>query len=214
MKKLITILVIMMVLVGAVFADSKLNELKVTMTVKDAEPSFKLYGSKSNGTSSTGMTAGADVTEAKTSTNAVALDDDAILAAGGATVYCVIRQEARTDNKDVRSTKTYYFTIEATELSDGNTTATSGHKTALPTVSAITKNGSADVSGARTVTGAAAGSANTGTSPTGTGRAKVVYSGKKCSAADLASFSVNWPQTDLVPGTGYEAYITMTVATE
>ncbi len=46
MKKLITVLAVMMILVCAIFADTTSSELKITLEITSIEPSFTLYGSK------------------------------------------------------------------------------------------------------------------------------------------------------------------------
>lgn len=54
MKKLITILAVMVVLVGAVFADAPANgatdSLNVTLTIAEVQPTLTLMGSKDNST--------------------------------------------------------------------------------------------------------------------------------------------------------------------
>lgn len=197
MKKLITVLAIMMILVCAIFADTTSSELKITLTITSVEPTFTLYGSKTSSTVSTGegMTAGAVVASKNTSTTTVALDDDSIIN-GDTYLYCVVKQS----NSGVKSTTTYKLTAEATALTDG--TGTAGHYTAAPTVSDITAISASNVTDGRTIT--------TGTAATG---ATVAYAGATCAAADLASFNVKWPQTDLVPGITYSAYVTLIIAT-
>ena len=197
MKKLIAVLAIMMILVCAIFADTTSSELKITLTITSVEPTFTLYGSKTSSTASTGagMTAGAVVASKNTSTTTVALDEDAIIN-GDTYLYCVVKQS----NSGVKSTTTYKLTAEATALTDG--TGTAGHYTAAPTVSDITAISASNVTDGRTIT--------TGTAATG---ATVAYAGATCAAADLASFNVNWPQTDLVPGITYSAYVTLIIAT-
>lgn len=215
MKKLITILAIMMVVFGVAFAadpatSEGMEELKVTCTVTAEEPTFTLYGSATSSTASTGdgMTAGEIVERQGSATASVAMANDAIIKAN-TTIYCVIKQSNGDSTTPVKSTTTYYFSVSATKLKDS--TGGTGHETALPTVSAITKISGADVANARTITNGTAGSANTGVS--GSTRAQAAYLGLKCTSADIASFNVTWPQTDLVPGTGYEAFITLTIAT-
>ena len=195
MKKLITILAIMMVVFGFAFAadpstTTGMEELKVTCKVTATEPKFTLYGSATSSTSSTGMTAGAVVTEKNTSSTTIALADDAIIK-GDVTIYCVVKQA----NDDVKSVTAYTLSAEATKLSDGTTTT--GHTTTDPTVSTLTAITASNVPGARTTANGAT----------------VTYAGLDADAADLASFNVKWPKTDLVPGITYYAYITLTIAT-
>lgn len=197
MKKLIAILTIMIVLAGAIFAETATTtgneELKVTCVVTSKEPTFTLYGSKTAATVSTGdgMTAGEVVETENSSTTTIALADDAIIN-GDVTIYCVVKQA----NNDVKYVKAYTLSAAATKLSDGTTTT--GHTTAAPTVSTIAAIAASNITGARTTVG--------GTTAT------VTYAGLDADAADLASFNVKWPQTDLIPGSGYYAYITLTIA--
>lgn len=51
MKKLITILAIMMVLVGAIFADSESHQIKITVTINETIPAFQLKYSTANSNS-------------------------------------------------------------------------------------------------------------------------------------------------------------------
>lgn len=197
MKKLITILAIMMVVFGFAFADDPstttgMEELKVTCKVTATEPTFTLYGSATSSTASTGtgMTAGAVVTEKNTSSTTIALADDAIIK-GDVTIYCVVKQA----NDNVKSVTAYTLSVEATKLSDGTTTT--GHTTAAPAVSTLTAITASNVTGARTTADGAT----------------VTYAGLDADAADLASFNVKWTKTDLVPGITYYAYITLTIAT-
>ncbi len=192
MKKVITVLAFMMILICGIFADTTSSELKITLTIKAEEPEFVLYGSKSSSTSSTGMTPGAVVTNKYTSSATVGLDEDAVVNAA-AVLYCVVRQS----NSGVKSTSTYTLKASATALTDG--TDTEGHYTAAPSISDIAALSGSDVDGGRTTT---TGSATEG--------ATVVYGGASCAAADIASFNVTWPKTDLVPGV-YSAYVTLTI---
>lgn len=195
MKKLIAILTIMIVLAGAIFAETATTtgneELKVTCVVTSKEPTFTLYGSKTAATVSTGMTAGQVVAQINTSTAAIAMETDAIIN-GDTYIYCVVRQE----NDNVKSVLPYTLSVAATALSDG--TSAAGHTTAAPTVSTIAAIAASNITGARTTAG--------GTTAT------VTYAGLDADAADLASFNVKWPKTDLIPGSGYYAYITLTIA--
>lgn len=196
MKRLIGILAIAIVLVGAVFAATSNEELKITCVVASEEPTFRLIGgvsadsvpTSSDELGATSVTVSVASTIASPATHAAAstitLEGNAIID-GAVKIYCFVKQT----NDDVKSLKTYSFSVAATRLSDGN-----GHETADPTVSTVSYLDAATATG-RTVS-------NT--------NHNVVYSGYKCAAADVASFDVTWEQTDLPPAT-YNAYITLTI---
>ena len=198
MKKLIAILVIAIVLVGSVFAATN-EELLITVEVKCVEPTFALIG----GTATSAPTASADLSSGKTgitvttaaqasnnhtSTSTISLADDAIIN-GNVVIYCFVKQTT----VDAKSKTTYKFSATATPLTDGT------NSTGNPTVSDFSAITGSNVTGGRTTT----------TTSTG---AQTQYAGKKCPAADLASFNVAWEQTDLPPG-NYNAYITLTIST-
>ena len=195
MKKVITILALALILVGTVFAATN-EELMITVEVKCAEPTFALVGGTATSapTASSGLTGavtGIAVETAATTNHTsskISLSDNAIVD-GDIVIYCFIKQT----NDKVKSKTTYKYSVAATELTDG-TNSTEG-----VSVSAIAPITASNVDGAR-----ATSTANNITS--------TQYSGKKCNAADLASFSVTWPQTDLPPAT-YTAYITLTIST-
>ncbi|MBR1529744.1 MAG: hypothetical protein IJ642_10650 [Oscillospiraceae bacterium] len=204
MKKLITILAIMIVLVGAIFAETATTigaeELIVKCTVTPVEPLFTLYGSASETTSSTSLTSTGLVLDnpstdhASAAANTVTVTNNAIID-GDVTVYFVIKQT----NDDVKSNTKYKFTYDATALSDlsnvQTATATVKTKSDLAVITA------ANNSDTRVING---GSNSTG--------ATVQYKGLKVNAADLLSFNVVWNKTDLPPAT-YSAYVTLTITT-
>jgi hypothetical protein len=190
MKRLIAILTIMIVLAGAVFADSttKNDELKVSIEITKVAPTFKLYGSLTEGTASTGMQAGEDVASAHSATAAastIEFPSNALLE-GSVTVYCVIKQ-----TNDAKYTSAVNLSVAATSLTDGLSTSN-------PTISTPVAQGNVD--GIRTTSGTAAGAAT------------VTYTGKTAEIADIASFNVVYPKTDLIPGS-YDGYITLTYTT-
>ena len=189
MKRLIAILAIMMVLVGAIFAETSTttnDELKVSIEITPVAPIFKLYGSLTSGTASTGMTAGESVETAKTATDSVITFPTNSLLENSVTVYCAIKQ-----TNDAKYKKAVSLAISASAITDGISTST-------PTVS--TPAAQNNVNGIRTTAG------------TGAGAATVTYTGKKAASADVASFNVVYPAADLIPGS-YNGYITLTYTT-
>ncbi len=102
MKKVITILAIMMVLVGSVFAATN-DKLYVTSTVEEVEPSFKMFGALSSSdltdiTYQTDGTGAAKVAGAsKAATNTLA---GGSIAAGNIDVYIKILQDVKSYYKD------------------------------------------------------------------------------------------------------------------
>lgn len=189
MKRLIAILAIMMVLVGAIFAETSTttnDELKVSIEITPVAPIFKLYGSLTSGTASTGMTAGESVETAQTATDSVITFPTNSLLENSVTVYCAIKQ-----TNDAKYKKAVSLAISASAITDGISTST-------PTVS--TPAAQNNVNGVRTTAG------------TGAGAATVTYTGKTAASADVASFNVVYPAADLIPGS-YNGYITLTYTT-
>ena len=181
MKKLAAVLVFLMVLVCAVFADTTSSELKITLTIEAIPPTFKLFGSLENVAASSSMTEAQAVTNPQTATTSLSLDDNSILS-GPVSVYCVIKQ---TNAAKYSGTAT--ISISATDFKDTNGT------TSAATVSTLT---AMNNNAARTVEGSQ-------------GAASIAYTGAASAAADIASFNVQYAQADLIPGT-YSSFITMT----
>lgn len=193
MKKLIAILAIMMVLVGAIFAETSTttnDELKVSIEITPVAPIFKLYGSLTSGTASTssGMKAGESVETAQTATasaSTIEFPTNSLLE-NPVTVYCVIKQ-----TNDAKYKKAVSLAVSASAITDGISTST-------PTVS--TPAAQNNENGVRTTAG------------TGAGAATVTYTGKTAASDDVASFNVVYPAADLIPGS-YNGYITLTYTT-
>ena len=210
MKKLIAVLVIAIVLVGAVFADTAVTtgneELLIKCTITPVEPTFTLVGAvassvPANSAALTDPKTGEVVSTVNTVTAAgatITLDTNAIVN-GDVTIYCFIKQA----NDNVKSLTTYKFSVTATALSN----STNGQHTPNPTVSLISAISSSDVTGGRTTSSAVAATGNSSAVP-----AQTVYSGLDSDSADLASFNVKWDQTDLAPAE-YQAYITLIITT-
>lgn len=184
MKKLATVLVLLMILVCAVFADTTSSELKITLTIEAIAPTFKLYGSLTSGTAydGTGMVAGQTVTNPKTAPNTSLILDPNSIINNPVYVYCVIRQ-----TNVAKYTGTATVSITATDFEDANNTVS---EATVSTVTAMNNNAG------RTVTG-------------GVASATITYTGVSESIADIASFNVQYAQADLIPGT-YTSYITTT----
>lgn len=194
MKKIIVILAILAVVVGSVFAADPAakagdkEEILVTCKVTGIAPTYQLFASLTNSTESTGMTEAQKVNSVGSATTSKLTAPDNAIIDAALPVYCVIKQVS-----DARYTTNVTLTVAATKLSGkvGDIT----YETADPTIGTITAANNVD--GARTTTPA-------------TASVDVEYTGKKAVAADIASFTVTWPQTDLPPAT-YNAYITMTL---
>ena len=211
MKKLIAILAIAIILVGAVFADTTVEtttgkeELLVKCTITPVEPTFSLVGAvaTSQPTSSADLTSaktGEVVSTAESATAAgstITMATNAIIQ-NNVTIYCFIRQT----NDDVKSLTTYKFSVAATALSNSS----NGQHTPDPAVSLISAISSSNVEGGRTTTSAVAASGNNAATP-----AQTAYAGLDSDSADLASFNVTWTKTDLAPAE-YQAYITLTIS--
>lgn len=196
MKKIIVIFAILAVVVGSVFAaDPAANvgdkeEILVTCRVTGIAPTYQLFASLTNSTASngTGMQEAEKVANINTAATAKLEAEDNAIIDGDLPVYCVIKQV-----NDARYTTNVTLTVAATKLS--GTVNETTYETADPTIGTITAANNVDY--ARTTTPA-------------TASVGVEYTGKKALAADIASFTVTWPQTDLPPAT-YNAYITMTL---
>lgn len=189
-KKVIAVLVIMMVLVGALFADANNEELRISITITPVAPIYKLYGSLTQGSASdgAGMVAGEVVASIHSATSAdsiIEFPSNAILS-GPVTVYCVIQQTNIS-----RYSSPIDLTVTATNLTDDISTSTA-------TVS--TPQGLNNVPDVRTTSG------------TGAGTLTITYSGRTSAIADIASFNVVYSQADLIPGS-YDGYITLTYTT-
>lgn len=190
MKKILCTIVMLTLLVCSLFATYA--ELWITCKVDAVDPDIVLFGSLTNSTASTGegMTQGGVVVTKKTSTVVVSPADNAIIS-GDVVLYCVIRQA----NNGVKSLHSYTLSAEASPFEDG--TGTAGHASAAPVVSDITAITGNNIAGARTCSDGGG----------------LSYSGMLAGAADLAHFNVTWPQTDMIPGITYSAYVTLTITT-
>ncbi len=204
MKKLIAILMVLAIVAGFAFAaeetGAQKDEIKVTAVVKAVTPQFKLYGSATSTTSSTGtgMTEADRVTTDATTTANVDGAENSLLADGGLTIYLVIKQ-----TRESRWTGSVVLSVSATELTGtvGTGSEAKTYTTAAPTISALAAQHDIAAPTGDTVA--------VRTTTPGTASATVAYSGRAAAAADIASFSVNWPKSDVPPAT-YTGYIRMT----
>ena len=187
MKKVLTILVTMIVLIGTAFATTN-DTLTITTTVAPVKPAFQLYGNTSN-----------DASTRETADHTFSIAQNTILSSN-IVLYCWIAQTA-----ECRWEGSVEISVSATALS--NTTAVgdyaAGSFSVAPTISAITalnpltsNRPNADKDIRESVV-----SGNTVT-PT-------YRTGLKATAGDIASFNVTWASTDLPPAT-YQATVTTT----
>lgn len=186
MKKVITILAVLALIVGAVFAESN-DKLNITAEVKGVAPTFSIYGGKAADKVNTlGTQDGAPV----------ALDTDPSEA--NAVVYIKVTQPTKSKTKT-----NAVIIITPTVL---ECTTDSSAKTALPTASTVTAaSTNLDTNNYSVASETAAA--------TGIVKLTVSYNGKPVAAnaaVDIASFSYTWTKVDTLPVGNYSATITMT----
>ena len=140
MKKLITILAIMMVVFGIVFADTQTenHELKITADVSVVEPAFRLGLSTSNSTAASSVTFVSDNTDPDVFTNGVTYDNDDsfdtgidLVEGGSVYAYALLVNNAR-------SLKSYNITFSEGAFS---VTENGSAGTITPTISVTLKTG-------------------------------------------------------------------------
>ena len=188
MKKLIAILVVMIVLVGAVFADDVSKQLTITTTVRETKPAFTLYGNTSNSTSGR---QGADAT--------FTFANDAITT-GSLTLYCWIAQ-----TNDSRWSGNVVITVAASALS--NTTAVGSNAAGTYSVASQISN----ITAMNPITKHTAGDVRKSVINDTNHTVTATYgTGHKAAAGDIASFSVTWAQSEDLPPATYSATITTT----
>ena len=190
MKKVIAILAIAIILVGAVFADTVTGTLTVTTTIAPQAPTFQLYGNTTN-----------------TVNNRVAADTsipygaNTLISEDGITLYCWIAQTNIS-----RFQGSVAITVAASVMA--NTTAVgeyaAGTFSAPASISAISPLGTITSTRPNAATGDTRITAVNGTTATPT-----YGNGLKAAAGDIASFNVNWKAEDLPPAS-YSATVTMT----
>lgn len=207
MKKLIAILAVMFVIVGAVFAEQNAAtstgnaEVKVVTTVSIVEPTFKL--TTASASTNLGNTRAVGEIDVHT------IDVNTLIGQGTTSVDFSVVQIA-----DCKSYKTYTFSATAEELvmtkeydKDGElvaytgTATTTNHRAfALAHATVSFEDGDNDAKALKTNASTAA-------------EYQIKYTGDKVAAnTKIAGFTVTWTNdAEAVPGQ-YEAYITLTVA--
>lgn len=199
MKKLITILTIMIVLIGAAFAtdDAKIN---LTVTLAEKVPTFKLATFNN---ANVLVSEVSDAVEADgSSTAAAATFETAVgetLADGGvATVNFAIVQVKPNNINKIKTTHTYSFKVTATALKH----ATKSDNFAVKEISTITAIDNAIAAEYATITDG--------------NPLSIQYTGKTYNAAaevSFAKFSVSWQgDAAAVPG-AYTGSVTLTMTT-
>ena len=209
MKKLIAILAIAIVLVGAVFAATG-DQLTITSTVSKHEPAFRIYGSESAISSSNagtlGTPSGAAVTFATTKD----------ISATSITVYCRVSQYSIKDGYNTPKSKFKGIAtigVVATPLTTTLTGTNDAGTYSTPATASVTTSDAHVPTGtpARVTTTTFAKSAATGSSTDNKVDIVWSYSGKSVDDADVyADFSFTWAQDDSLPPGTYTADITMT----
>jgi len=202
MKKLITILTIMIVLVGAVFADPAPTNAQIDLTVNVPEkvPTFKLVTFNNTGILTSEVSDlveedGAETPVAATFAEAVG---NTLADGGTVTVNFAIAQVRPAGNK-IKTTNTYTFSVSASALEH----ATEDDYFAVKTVSSITAIDAAIASNYATITPGESLS--------------IKYKGNTYAPAtaelNFAKFSVTWQgDAEAVPG-NYTGSVTLTMTT-
>ncbi len=191
MKKLITILVILTVLVGAIFAAAESHQIKITVTIAEVVPAFQLKYKTAN--SNSNGTAFADAAQRVDSTSVVAdLNFESDTASDRLVVVDACIANA------AKQSKVYTLTF-----SDGAFKTSGNNPTTVATPGITAKVGSGPGYG----TGVS-------TSVNGGAVATVTFNGTdRCVANTLvAQAEYQYPKANIAPGT-YTADIIMTVAT-
>lgn len=190
MKKVITILATMIVLVGAIFAAN--DTLTITANVPKVAPVFIMKG----------QLTGAGETDNSQKTADATLASDFDISQTDIPVTITIAQNNTTNNNKAKYQGTATVTITPTELK--KTISSVEYKTALPEYSAGSLknvNGIADSTHGSSIAFNEADSKVTIT---------LLYAGSSVQNADVASFVYTWKANDnLPPATGYTATITM-----
>lgn len=219
MKKLIAILTIAIVLVGAVFAASGDN-LTINAKVAPHAPGFRLYGGETS-------SAAADVLAVETPAAAVGTqgEEGYVPAAGwiastkdislqDITVYCRVKQYS--PNGDYTATKSKFKGVATIKVTATALKATVGN-------TEYSTNGVANEVAASDVTipnngisaKAIAREQSTGGYANDTVKITLTYDGKTVQDSDVyADFSFKWTASDNLPPATYSANITMSYTVE
>ena len=214
MKKLIAILVAMIVLVGAVFADDPLaandqSKLNINAEITLKKPVYSLaataWGTYGDGTNA--ALGNADVmTHGAVTAEEVVIGDD-VLTEHDATVTFTITQTALSRVKG-----TYTLTVAATNLVITQLTKENGTK-----VAATDDDKAAnvfEVSAAPTIRKGSDGNAPTNTTMdnTSAGVLAITYNGKKVAQNTvMGTFSYTWTHHEDAAAGDYDAYVTLTI---
>ena len=205
MKKLITILVIAIVMVSAVFADptpTPGGTLTLTSTVAPHAPAFKLYGiAKVDNTTAISET---DTYLATTSKTTIASTKD--ISVENITVLCRVRQDSNVTGVYSGSKSKFRGTAAIAVVASTlkTTIGSDSFETAAPAATLDTTNGIHVANGVSVVTANTAASANRVD-------IKLSYTGNSVQdSAVYADFSFEWTKKDELPPGDYSADITMT----
>lgn len=216
MKRLITILAIMIVIVGAVFADEAASNangsavINITTTISEQFPAYKLTAtSVTTGTIGAGTANSSAVAAQSPTAGEVTLTTDYLLDNEGSVNFSIIQ------TKKSITIHVYNIGVVATDLvmtkKSDNTDYTPAngvydteHKfTCLTPTPEITSGNIAHA----TVSGT-----NAGTAATGAAGAIITYDGQKVAANEtIATFVCTWDDNETAAAGKYEATVTLTV---
>ena len=190
MKKVIAILTIAIVLVGALVAATG-DQLTLTCTVAEHKPAFQIFGGETSSAAAAtqGTSAGASVGTTKD----ISLTDIVI--------YCRIKQYSVTNGYNETKCKfkgVANITITASDL----IAEVDGTNYSQSASAAVPENGAHVVSGVSATTYSASGNAVS---------ISFTYTGKKVNDSDVyADCTFTWAEKDDLPPATYNATITMT----
>ena len=227
MKKLIAILAIMIVLVGAVFAtdpvdttpDGATQRVTIKSTVGRKDPTFLLKGLKDAGTfTNTGAQDAADVVDATTGNASAAGSYDGTLLTSAKDISQddVVASFGVFQTADAKNKFAYSFTISATHLiqvTDANGDApTTPYDAATPEFSNLGNTAWY----ASSTTGISAGTSSVDAASGIT--ASVTFDGLATISADTTNpkltFTVTWPKNRMAVAGDYEADVTMVLTVQ
>ena len=221
MKKLIAILAVMIVLVGAVFATDTTNTIKITTCINPVEPTFRLNGTSVNYQSH--QTDTADVSD----TGLVDITDNYLFDHASTTVNFTITQISTS-----KSYSTYTFSVKASDLrlvegsdstsytfADWANTYDGHDDMILPIDGRGTDGASLDASGYLAIALTAHADYTHIDLEAASGSVSAEYDGHQVVAGEsnpapveLASFSCTWNQNAAAMAGDYEAYVVLTVS--
>ncbi len=195
MKKIITVLALMIVLAGAAFAANN-DTLYITAKVKAIDPIYLIYGGK---TAEVGNSIVGDNAQAPNGTNTVALDFDPSVKDATGVVYVKLVQRdlaKTTKNVNLTITASALANTQGADAANGLANLT-GYKTAVPTAAVVS---TAEVTGINHTTTPTA-SANTVTY-------QMKYTGTNVGASTVIGVtSFTWNADETLPVGNYQATI-------